>query len=179
MKKIFVILFGFMAYVINAQTRVESLNKRKEREQGVYYKDLDNELTPYVGTWIANIKGKTFQITFEKVKEFHEFNKYWRDRIHARYEMKDSNGKILYSTYNSKIKVKSIGFADKRTRLVLLFLDKCIQGDIYLKFTDSTKSKIEWEYEDIPQTIAVLEGETPNCAKVYEMPQEKFILVKQ
>lgn len=179
MKKIIVLLFSVIINCIYSQTKILPLNTRGDWEYGVYYKDLDNELTPYVGIWKGQIKGQIFQIIFEKVKEYDKFDGYWEDRLYAKYEMKDSNGKVLYSTYNGKIKVKSIGFADKRTRLVLLFLDKCIQGDIYLKFTDSTKSKIEWEYENIPQTIAVLEGQEPNCAKIYEMPQEKFILVKQ
>lgn len=179
MKNKLIIIFILTINILNAQNQEFPLSTR-DRIEGFYYKDTNNVFTPYTGVWIGQIKGKIFKITFEKVKEFNKFDKYWSDRIYGRYEMVDSKGNILYSTYKrERPKVFSVGTKEMKGKLKLVFIDSCIEGYIYLKFTDSTKTKIEWEYEDIPQTIAVLEGQEPNCAKIYEMPQERFILVKQ
>lgn len=178
MKKIFVIVFSVIVNVINAQTKTLPLDTKGDRVKGAYYKDLNNELVPYTGTWMGQVKGNTFQITFERVKEYDEYRDIWKDKLYGKYEMKDSNRNNLYSTYNSdKIKVKSYTFVENKAKLNFVFIDSCIMGDIYIKFTDSTKTKIEWEYEAISQTI--VESKLHRCAKINEMPQERFILVKQ
>lgn len=178
MKRIFVIILSIIVNVINAQTQILPLEMRSKRVEGVYYKDINDVLTPYIGTWEGKVNGNTFRITFEKIKEYHEFDKYWRDRLQGKYEMRDKNGKILYSTYNQeRAKVFSLSSREMKGIFTFGFIDSCIVGDIYLKFTDASKTKIEWEYDDIPQTIS--ESRAVNCAKINEMPQEKFILTKQ
>lgn len=176
MKRIFLVLLSVAVSIINAQTQILPLDTKGKRVEGAYYKDLNNELNPYIGTWKGNINGNIFKISFEKIKEYDEYRKIWKDRLYGRYEMRDKQGNILYSTYNSqRIKVRSYIFI--KNRLNFGFIDSCIIGDIYLKFTDASKTKIEWEYDNIPQTIS--ESRAVNCAKINEMPQEKFILTKQ
>lgn len=178
MKRIFVIILSVMMNVINAQTQILPLDTKGKRVEGVYYKDVNDVLTPYIGTWVGNVKEGIFKITFEKVKEYNEFRKIWKDELYGRYEMRDKNGKILYSTYNQeRAKVFSLSTREMKGIFTFGFVDSCIVGDIYLKFTDASKTKIEWEYDDIPQTIT--ESRAANCAKINEMPQEKFILTKQ
>lgn len=178
MKRIFVIILSVIVNIINAQAQILPLDTKGERIEGAYYKDMNNDLTPYIGTWVGEVKGGTFKITFEKVKEYHEFDKYWRDRLQGRYELRDKNGKILYSTYHQeRAKVFSLSSREMKGVFRFGFVDSCIVGYIYLKFKDASKTKIEWEYDDIPQTIT--ESREANCAKINEMPQEKFILTKQ
>lgn len=178
MKRIFLVLLSIIVNAINAQTQIFPLDTKGERIEGAYYKDLDNDLTPYVGTWVGDVKEGTFKITFEKVKEHQENRKIWKDRLYGKYEMRDKQGNLPYSNYNSqRVKVKSYTFVRNKRELNLGFIDSCIVGYIYLKFTDASKTKIEWEYDDIPQTIT--ESRAANCAKINEMPQEKFILTKQ
>lgn len=180
MKKIILILLFITLNSINAQNRIESLDKKKERKEGVYYKDVNGLFDPYIGTWEGKLSnGNTFKITFEKVKEYQEFDKYWEDRLQSRYENRNSIGGILYSTYHSsEIKIRSLS-AKKKDIFKLLFSDKCISGYVKLRFIDSLNNKLEWEYDPITQMIPIVNGKEPDCAKINEMPQEKFILTKQ
>ncbi|MCY1661418.1 DUF6705 family protein [Chryseobacterium sp. SL1] len=69
-----------------------------------YFKDLNNELEPYIGNWKAVYQGKTvlLKITKESKRSFTiEDKTFYRDAIIVKYEVKDSTGQILQSTLNS------------------------------------------------------------------------------
>lgn len=181
MKNIILILSLFVN-IINAQTQILPLETKGRRIEGAYYKDLNNELDPYIGTWEGKVNGNNFKVTFEKVRnEFGGTIRYWKDRLQGKYEMRDAMGNVLYSTYNiPNVKLRSYGFWKNKTELRLGFVDACIVGDIYLKFTDSTKRQLEWKYIADTQIVAIIEGKKePDCAKINEMPQERFILTKK
>lgn len=169
------ILFISCSYP-KAQEQIIPLETKGDRIEGAYYKDLDNELLPFVGTWKGTFQGKIFTITFSKIK--YNYSDYYADTIIGKYKMQDSNGNVLYSTYNltdEKAKISSIGFMNYKTKLRLLFLDKCIEGDILIHFTNVEKTQMYWKYVT-NQTIVT---DDSNCAPYNEMPRGEFILNKQ
>ena len=185
MKKIALILTYFIVIICDGQSIILPLEERSKgvRIDGAYYKDLDNELTPYEGTWAGKTNdGNFFKITLKKIKDYTP--NWWKDRLYAQYEMRNKDGKLLYSTYDSHIensKFKTTGFFKNKEFLDAYFLDNCIEADIRLRFVDSNNRKLEWEYISIPVMIKIIVGEKQinDCAKYNEMPQEKFILFKQ
>ncbi|WP_230032418.1 DUF6705 family protein [Chryseobacterium sp. Bi04] len=161
-----------------AQEQIIPLETKGGRTAGAYYKDLDNELSPFVGTWKGTFQDKTFIITFYKIKYYNSLSDYFQDSIIGKYKLLDSNGSELYSTYNladNKAKILSIGFKNYKTKLWFSFTDKCIEGDILIHFTNVEKNQIYWKYIT-DQTIVT---NTANCAPFNEMPRDEFILNKQ
>jgi hypothetical protein len=184
MQKIALILTYFIVIICKGQSIILPLEERAKgvRIDGAYYKDLDNDLAPYEGTWTGKTKdGSIFKITFKKVKDYGPG--WWKDRLYAQYEMRNKYDVLLYSTYNKPIensKFKTGRFFKNKKILYSFFIDDCIEGHIKLQFTDNTKKQLEWEYISIPVTLHEIEGGPAlKCAEINEMPQEKFILTKQ
>ncbi|PZP41814.1 MAG: hypothetical protein DI598_17790 [Pseudopedobacter saltans] len=74
-----------------------------ELPQNSYFKDLNNELNPYVGTYKASFNGKqiTLYITKETKKYFDRISyKFYKDVLSVRYTVQNSSGQILQSTQN-------------------------------------------------------------------------------
>ena len=156
MKNLLLFILLMIGTFSNAQEQIVPLETKGWSEENMYYKDLDNELLPFVGTWKGTFQGKIFEITFSRIKYHLTLDNFSMDRIIGKYKMSDSNGNILYSTYNlidNKAKVKSLGFMNYKTKLRLLFLDKCIEGDILIHFTNVEKTQMYWKYIT-NQTIA-------------------------
>ena len=148
--------------------------------EGAYYKDLDNELDPYVGTWAGTFEGKTFTITFSKYLGFNSTSNYTKDRLAGKYTMQDAGGNLLYSTYSlpdNKAKVQTLGFVGgtNRTKLRLIFVDHCIEGEIHLNFDNPQKTQMHWKY----LTMQTLVTDTSGCAPYNEMPRGEMTLIKQ
>ncbi|UPQ77539.1 DUF6705 family protein [Chryseobacterium nepalense] len=160
-----------------AQEQILPLKTKGERMEGAYYKDLDHELDPFLRTWQGIFQGKTFIITFTKIKYYSSFSDYFQDSIIGKYKMLDSNGNLLYSTYNltdNKVKILSIGFKDYKTKLWLSFTDKCIEGDILIHFTNYEKTQLYWKYIT-NQTIVTDDSQ---CAPFNEMPRGEYVMNK-
>jgi len=181
MKNILYVI-SFLSICINckAQQQILSMNTVGMHIENVYYKDLDNELDPYIGTWKGTFDNKTFIITFSKLKLHNTIGNYDQDRLMGKYKMLDSNNAELYSTYNladDKAKVISLGFVEQtsKTKLRLLFSDLCIEGEIHLNFTSLKKTQMHWKYFT-KQTLITDEA---GCAVDNEMPRGEMTLIKQ
>ncbi|MEA1849074.1 DUF6705 family protein [Chryseobacterium sp. MHB01] len=160
-----------------AQEQIVPLGTKGWSEENMYYKDLDHELDPFVGTWQGTFQGKTFVINFTKIKYHFTISNYYSDMIVGRYKLLDGNGNELYSTYNlspTRSKVKSISFIDYKTKLYLIFTDKCIEGDILIHFTNYEKTQLYWKYIT-NQTIVTDDSQ---CAPFNEMPRGEFVMNK-
>ena len=97
MKKILVTSFFIIALFSNAQ--VESLETRKgNREVGKYYKDINNVLDQYVGTWIHNEGNIYLKITFAKAISYDE-DQFTEDILYGGMEYKVNNVTII-NTFN-------------------------------------------------------------------------------
>lgn len=163
-----------------AQQQILPLETKGWSIEGVYYKDLNNELDPYIGMWKGTFDNKTFTITFSKVKLHEPLGNYDQDRLVGKYKMQDANGLELYSTYNlldNKSKVTSLGFVEQtnHTKLRLLFSDLCIEGEIHLSFDNTAKTQMHFKYF----TKQTLITDDSGCAPYNEMPRGEMTLIKQ
>ncbi|PZU90764.1 MAG: hypothetical protein DI529_02100 [Chryseobacterium sp.] len=148
--------------------------------ENTYYKDLNNELDPYIGTWKGIFNDKTFIITFSKYKNYNSTGNYYKDRLAGKYRMLDASGNQLYSTYNlsdEKAKVMSLGFVEgaNKSKLRFIFSDLCIGGQIVLNFDNTQKTQMHWTY----YTEQTLITDDTGCAPYNEMPRGEFTLTKQ
>ncbi|WP_028123628.1 DUF6705 family protein [Epilithonimonas tenax] len=77
-----------------------------------YIKDINNSLSKYIGTWIGNYNGKTYELQFKKILD-EDFG-VKSDMLKGRMRIKDSNGNIVYDTFNesddAKTKFSGFGF---------------------------------------------------------------------
>ena len=177
--KYIVLILVFIFIGCKAQQQILPLETKGWPVSGTYYKDLNNELGPYVGTWEGVYDNKTFIITFFKIVDHDNFDNYYKDRIIGKYKMLSNNNE-LYSTYNlpdSKTKVISLGFveATNNAKLRLMFNDLCIEGEIHISFLNPQKTEMKWKYF----TYQTMITDSTGCAPYNEMPRGEFILTKQ
>lgn len=173
------LLFTLFIFSCKAQ-QIIPLETKGIPVENTYYKDLNNDLDPYLGTWKGTFENKTFIITFSKYKNFNSLFEYYKDRLAGKYKMLDSNGNELYSTYNltdEDAKVTSLGFVgpNNLNKLSLSFGDACIDGEIHISFINSQKTQLYWKYF----TNQTLLTDNTGCAPYNEMPRGEFVLTKQ
>ncbi|HET8809138.1 MAG TPA: DUF6705 family protein [Flavobacteriaceae bacterium] len=67
MKKLFIILSVFLSGTsLNAQITLSDIEDINYPEAGVYYKDVNHILDPFVGTWLYTNGNSSFKIVLEK-----------------------------------------------------------------------------------------------------------------
>ncbi|SDM15556.1 DUF6705 family protein [Chryseobacterium taihuense] len=174
------IIFVLSFIGCKAQQQIVPLEKSGIPVANTYYKDLDNEFAPYIGTWKGTFENKTFIITFTKFKGYNSLYEFYDDRLAGKYTMLDSNGNVLYSTYNlanEDAKVSSLGFVENtnHTKLRFQFSDLCIDGEIHISFNNIQKTQIYWKYFTYQEFVTDDSG----CAPYNEMPRGEFVLTKQ
>ncbi|MEY8849927.1 DUF6705 family protein [Psychroserpens sp. XS_ASV72] len=95
MKYIFRIsILVFTIYSCKAQTPVLSLKNPGIYQDGAYYKDLDNELDKYVGTWVHQ-NGNT-ELVLSFIKKEQTFNGSWyKDSLLGEYKYIENGTEIM------------------------------------------------------------------------------------
>ncbi|QIY92483.1 DUF6705 family protein [Chryseobacterium gallinarum] len=155
---------------------------------GSYFKDLNNELDFYTGTWTAIFQDKS--ITLKIVKQLKEpvkfFNKnYYRDQLFVRYEVK-KNGVILESTLDksftndSKLSVKSAYPDENGNKVTLLFSGgNCSVGIGTIVFKKINSTQFYWGY--YPGTTTRIDTLCPpnNDYTIYLPETENLVFTKQ
>lgn len=150
---------------------------------GSYQKDINNELPSYEGTWKGNWNGKDIYITFIKIKYYH--SEYYSDILVGKFKIYDYYGNILFDNTNldnNNSKIKGMTFFNRngeKYRLDYLDNDLCgLNGYIDINFTDSTKTKLNFKFNEGSNLI------TKDCPYYNspEFPQplpKEIILTKQ
>lgn len=108
-KFIFVIFF-FCAISCNSQQILPLKTSDFNASTNSYFKDLNNDLDSYLGTWKGSFQGKnvTLIVTKELKRPYESWGKnFFTDVLIAKYEIKDSTGNILQSTLNNVYTVGS------------------------------------------------------------------------
>lgn len=107
MKNTIKILSLFLLFTINCNCQVTSIvpleSLSSEHPNGVYLKDLNDELPFYVDTWVGILNNKKY--TFEFVKFTQHLSRYepdgdyhYCDRLKGKFKVEDlSTGSILYN----------------------------------------------------------------------------------
>ena len=163
--------------------------------QGAYYKDLDNELSKFVGTWKYQNGNTSFTITLQKKAMFHNLNKQiYEDILVGEYKY-TANGVDIVNTlpnlnvnYTSQFdyNISGLIIKDRFTQPVgkrgieLSFNDPerdYLNQSIRVKFIDSPgtlpdKIEVKWTGDS-----SVLPTDTsPTQIRV---PEQDYILTKQ
>lgn len=97
------LLVGLMFITISGQ-QVLGLNENYEEYPNyTYFKDLNNELGPYVGNYTANFEGNEISLYITKEdKKLHKLldRYYYQDVLIIKYIVKNTSGSILHNTQN-------------------------------------------------------------------------------
>ncbi len=107
MKTILLILF-FSIYTVSAQIQDASIkplesyylypnNDNLNIQDGFYFKDVNNLLDPYVGTWIGNYDNKTLHLEISIQEKIFGIRIYF-DELLIKYKITDSNGQEIINT---------------------------------------------------------------------------------
>jgi hypothetical protein len=99
MKNIIFILVTFFTISCKAQ-QIKDVFRDEEYQAGVYYKDLNNNLNPFVGIYTYTNGTKTFKMELRKMIHSSVNNIYFEDMIIGAYEYKDGNT-IIASTFDN------------------------------------------------------------------------------
>lgn len=156
----------------------------------VHLKDTNNELQPYVGTYISTYNGNhiTLYITKENDKFFDYGNQQiYRDVLSVKYIIKNSSGIILQDTKNMTLQQNDLSYAiyslwitENGTKAELIYSGTNCSvgwGEINLKKINS--NQISWEYKpnDITTTAAKC---PPTLDTTIYLPETKdLIFTKQ
>ncbi|AZA77817.1 hypothetical protein EG347_09950 [Chryseobacterium sp. G0186] len=152
-----------------------------------YFKDINNELDPYIGVWKASFQGKIILIKI--IKELKVPFEMWgknnfKDRLLVRYEIINNNGVILESSlnnnFNTKVKLLIEGSEIEDDLVKLIFAGgNCSVGigEIILRKVNGTK--VSWSY--YPGTTTMNDKDCPpNLDYTIYLPEtENLIFTKQ
>ncbi|MBK1894719.1 DUF6705 family protein [Chryseobacterium paridis] len=184
-----IILFSFIASIIccKAQSQVLPLiTATSNIPNNAHVKDLNNELTPYIGNYKANFNGTevTLFITKEndKLIDYGE-QKFYRDALVVKYIVKNSAGAILQNTQNNNLpKIYIYSRKIRSTDSAVLFTYSGTNcrvgwGDIILKKISTTQ--LSWEYR--PDDIILDSSKCPSGTDInIYLPETKdLIFTKQ
>lgn|GEM_PF-4599223 len=80
------IILGFITLSSNAQTSVKPLNDLDFIDSsGTYYKDIDNEIDPFLGTWLHDEGSIQFKVVFKKSIQYDFRGRYFIDLLVGEY----------------------------------------------------------------------------------------------
>ncbi|AZA77815.1 hypothetical protein EG347_09940 [Chryseobacterium sp. G0186] len=152
-----------------------------------YIKDFNNELNPYIGTWLSEYNGQQITLYINKVinKNFSYKDKiYFKDAIIVKYIIKNNLGNILQSTIENNddkrnfISHTVINTASNQLGLYYTGADCGIGwGSIEIKKLNSTQ--ISWSY--YPNSTTLNNITCPNVVdtKIYLPETENLVFTKQ
>lgn len=151
MKNIFLIILIIAKIGCKAQTY--PLRTFTEIPENSYLKDTNNELPAYEGVWKGTWNNKIIYVTFKKLTNTYKssLNQY-RDFLIARFKVTDLNNAILFDNTNltdDEVKIKGGMFrkSDDKYGFTYVDGDLCLRsGDIFINFTDVTKTQLQWKY---------------------------------
>lgn len=189
MRNIIFILITLFVFSCKAQQQTFPLNTYAESVPvNSYFKDLNNELDFYTGTWVATFQDKS--ITLKIVKQAKQpiefFNKnYYRDQLFVRYEVK-KNGVILESTLDknftndSKLSLDGANPEENGNKVTLVFAGgNCSVGIGTIVFKKKNSTQLYWGY--YPGTTTRIDTLCPpnNDYSIYLPETENLVFTKQ
>ena len=66
--------------------------------KGVYYKDVNNHLDKFTGTWLGAYNGNNFELLIEEYSTSYNGNR--RDKLRLKYRITDASGNTLVETFS-------------------------------------------------------------------------------
>ncbi|WP_294277010.1 DUF6705 family protein [uncultured Chryseobacterium sp.] len=153
--------------------------------ENAHVKDLNNELTPYIGTYKATFNGNEVILFISKEDDkymHYGSQEFYRDALVMKYVVKNSTGTILQDTKNSNSSINIVSTKIKSAEKSVIFIYSGTNcgvgwGDIYLKKLNSTQ--ISWEY--IPDSTIIDSRKCPpgTDTTIYLPETKDLIFTKQ
>ena len=167
---------------IPIEEMVDYMNNDIEIPDGTYFKDINNVLDKYVGTWVGVYDNKTYE--FQLVEFTDSYLGILEDKILMRYKITDSNGNVIESTLGlpdeSPYVIQGKYLSETETYYVLLYIGfeaKCgQQGDIFIEVNNSIT---EMELYLVPEIEFIFTSDCPNGVVPQTIPTDKITLIKQ
>ena len=185
-------------YCFKAQTPMLSLENSDDFVNGAYYKDLNNELNKFVGTWIYNDGNTSFVIQLQKVEQYYN-GEWYEDLLIGEYQYLENGVEVInslsrlssplvnnaqhYIDGNQLLKKMQIipcdncGMAERR--VLLFFSDpqrKYLHNKLVLRFIDNNGVEtIEVQLFSAGSYISPYE----NAPKEPRVPYGSYELIKQ
>jgi len=192
MKNIFLLSFIITIISCKAQQTYLLNESAVDMPENSYFKDTNNELDSYVGTWKANFNGKfiTLNITKEIKKSFTLLGKnYFTDQLIVKYEVKDTNGNILQTSLNAvyptggsvKYLIISTGTnRDSNNEVNLAYAGgNCGVGGGEIKFQKISGTQFYWSYYPGVTTLNDVTCPPGQDYHIYLPETENLIFTKQ
>lgn len=189
--KIIPIIFIFTGIISCRSQQIVPLNTGwYTSSTGTYFKDINNELDQFVGTWTANYANNntiTLIITKELQKQFQDIDKvFYRDMLRVRYQV-IAGGLIVHSTLNNNFTLsKDYEFLSLFTKPanneVILMQNggRCSVGLGTVYFKKINTNQFQWNYRVQPATINSESCPPPyDNDKVFLPTVENLIFTKQ
>ncbi|UCA58039.1 hypothetical protein KB553_13345 [Chryseobacterium rhizoplanae] len=155
---------------------------------GSYFKDLNDELNYYTGTWNATFQDKTIilQISKQIKVPTKNFNKnYYTDQLFARYEVK-KNGVVSESTLNKnftnnpRLSIESVYTKDNGNSVTLLFSGgNCSVGIGTITLKKINATQFYWGYYPGTTTTNDINCPPDREYKIHLPETENLIFTKQ
>lgn len=185
-KYIKILFIGILINLVSCKAQILPLNTfMADIPQNAHVKDLNNELTPYIGTYKAIYQGNEIVLYITKVEDKLEesANKnYYLDALVVKYTIKNPSSLILQDTknFNSTInKISSYRIRSYDSSVILYYNGTNCGvgwGSIFLKKINATQ--ISWEYR--PDSTLLGDDCPPNTDKTVYLPVTKdLIFTKQ
>ena len=188
MKQIIYIITLFI-FSCKAQQQILPLNTSAYKiASNAYFKDLNNELNYYTGTWKAVFQDKSIilQISEQVKAPIELFDKnFYRDQLFIRYEI-SKNGVVLESTLNKDftndiaLSIKSAYTQDSGNSVILLFSGgNCSVGIGTISLKKINATQFSWGY--YPGTTTRNDKDCPPDReyKIHLPETENLIFTKQ
>ena len=151
-----------------------------------YFKDINNEFTPYTGTWIANFQNRTVKLMISKETHapFEMWDKqFYKDFLVVRYEISENNI-IKQSTFNKnfqndiKYKIESTTIDGSKINLVFSG-GNCSIGLGNITFQKIDNTHFNWSY--FPKTVGMNDIDCPpnQDYNIYLPITQNLIFTKQ
>ncbi|UCA58100.1 hypothetical protein KB553_13675 [Chryseobacterium rhizoplanae] len=178
-----------VVFSCKAQQQILPLNTSAYKiAANAYFKDLNNELNYYTGTWKAVFQDKIIilQISEQIKVPIKRFQKsFYRDLLFVRYEVK-KNGVVSESTLNkdftnnSQLSIESAYIQDNGNSVTLLFSGgNCSVGIGTINFKKINATQFSWGYYPGTTTSNDINCPPDREYKIHLPETENLIFTKQ
>ena len=178
-------LLGIL-FVLNCKAQTLPLNTLMENiPNNAHLKDLNNELSPFIGTYKATYQGNEITLFISKTEDKlikSSFKNYYQDVLIVKYVIKNSSGVILQNTQNMNLSDQTyfniFSIRTKPTQNIVIFIYDGTNcgigwGDIYLTKINATQ--ISWEY--LPDGLLIDSATCPpSTDKTVYLPVTKDLI---
>ncbi len=180
----------FFFGVISCKSQVYPLIYEWENApSGSYFKDINNELQYFVGTWKATYGGKELIIVFNKEleKPFQLLGKtYKKDELVGRYEIVLNNQLIVKSTLNESFLInknhKITSWVANPAVGEFIFLyngGDCAVGTGVITMNKINNTEFKWNYKPQTATLNDINCPPPIDSNIYLPITENLVFTKQ